>query len=184
MRTLATTAALLAALIPSASRAEPGPRVQMLIDKPASMFSFGMYRLDQSFEDQFGYGAARSNFKAPLFGPMSYGTAVHYDWSGNRITLWLLRFAATPADWDGDEECRQAINEVRQRGLIDPATGSPQQGTPSSYWGQMFQPIGYGTEALEGIAEAMDEIIQVKVQTPELLCSAPLLGTSYAVEKR
>lgn len=174
------------ALIISASiaRAEPGPRVQLLIDKPASMFSFGMYRLDQSFGEQFGYGGAHASFESPLYGELSYGTAVNYDWSGNRITLWLLRFVATPAGWDSDEECRQAIREVRRRGLIDPTTGSPQEGTPSSYWGQMFQPIGYGSKDLEGVAEAMDGIIQIKVQTPELLCSASLLGTGYAVEKR
>lgn len=167
--------------------AEPGPKVNQLMDTPTSLFSFGLYQLREYVVQQFGSFRGRQ-YQIPLSGLMAFTTAVYYEWDTNRIVVSLGNFDKKPDNWDHEEDCKQAIAAVRGAAFIDIKTGEPFSGS-NSYFSSFFLPIGFSLKAIpEDTAASLDEIIQIEVQTAlpsdgGASCNAPLVGTSYSVER-
>lgn len=166
--------------------AEPGPNVNKLMNQPVSLFSFGLYRLEETVFNLFGARSPRA-LTAPLYGEQAYSTAVSYDWDANRIQIRMMQFEERPAGWDLEEECRQVFSTARSAAFINVETGEPRAASGSSWFGEHFTPIGYGMKGLpDDIAAQIDKIIelifQVGVERP-FICRAPLVGTGYTIQR-
>ncbi len=158
--------------------AEPGPKVQTLIDTPTSLLTFGLFRLSELIDDGFGYQGHSGLL------PKAYSATAYYDWDRNRIVIRLMDFQGPSAN--AEEECGQAIAAVRRYGGIDPATGKYVSPLSNSIYADLFMPIGYGSSRLEGIPDALDQIIEIVFQSgmaDAVLCTAELVGTGYSVRR-
>lgn len=185
LHALAGWVGLITCLMVDVGAAEPGPTVSKLMDTPASMFSFGIVQLKDYISKAFGYDNP-PDLKPPLVGKAAYSSVVSYDWDRNRVVIQLLRFVPAEASWDYEEECRQAIEQLRQMAGLDTSTGKA-IGRASSWYGQQFEPVGYSQKALEDVGAKMDEIIELAFQAytgkDTFRCSAPLLGLGYSVQR-
>ena len=124
MRTrLIACSAIFFALISSA-HAEPDPIVRWLMNKPVSLFSFGLFRTETFLNE-------RLRDQNLILG-------VSYKWERNRIEIVALDLTprAEPQD-----RCQILIDEIRKNLGINPGTGQPY--SENTLIDGFLLPIGY-----------------------------------------
>lgn len=170
------------------AQADPGDIVKKFINEPVSLFSLGIDKLRDRMD-----GLAKTSMFMVDGKPVPYSSGgANYDWDKNQINLFITRY--TQADEDPPQletECKESINRMRLVAGVNVDTGKPfGGGDSSSFFSADFFPSGYSMKNLtDEDARNFDAIInlQVRIQNlskiTHLLCSAPLLGTGYSVEK-
>lgn len=163
----------------SAAQAEPGPSVRLLMNRPVSLFSWGLYRLDLEIERTFGRTSGGFEFRAPLTGRKTYPTSVVYDWAKNRIIIRL--YSAKRSD-NAEEECKQLLESIRSMSSIS-------SDLPHSFFAQFFMPKGFERDELNAAAVEIDKLFEFVFETTrgrlkkdDFRCSAPLAGFGYSGE--
>lgn len=165
--------ALAAVMVMSSfAQAEPGPAVEKLMNEPVSAFHYGMDKTQQYLRHKF-----RDTY------PDSW---IYYDWDQNRIVAFLQKKVPSYTYRDFMLACEVAISELRKWG--DVKDGRLSNNFQSSPFVNGFYPTNWRVKATEGTSEELLNIIQLRFiivdeQDNRKECSAPLLGTGYAIEK-
>ncbi|MGI9489332.1 MAG: hypothetical protein ACR2RF_26280 [Geminicoccaceae bacterium] len=151
--------------------ADPGPVGTYLMNKEVSLFSFGLFQLDNNLNDLSEEHAA--NFSAT------------YDWDANRILLNAYSHGATLPT---TENCRLLVEAIRTNGWVSTFTGEPW--LSYSRYANFFAPIGFeNANAPDDWASRLDQIFLIKISLwrdqaddePEVRCEGSLLSTDVLV---
>ena len=163
--------AFLCFAVTSQLHAEPGPIGLYLMSKEVSLFSFGLFRLNEYIDELETEHAA--NFLAS------------YVWDENRIRLWAVSFnrqiSATK------DNCTELMRAIRVHGSVNPNTGKPDFDDDSKYSG-FFQPMGYSEKnEPENLRQKMDQIFEIHVRINDksgntIYCKGPLFSNKVFIE--
>lgn len=153
--------------------AEPSPTVYKLINKPVSLFSFGLIRAAEQIEDDFAKNAG-------------YRSLVTYDWDRNRIDIKLYKDVEDASRENVIIECRTAIEALREWSYIREGKVWLGDNSRLSYF---FTSYGYTNSDLEGATQEIDKIINLSLMViyggdRVGSCTAPLLGTGYSIDEK
>ena len=156
--------------------AAPDATVQMLMNTPTPLLSFGLVRLETLLEKRFGPQGTAAD------GVTGYSVNVTYDPSRNRIVMELLDFATLTGR--GEESCPAVFAAVRSyAGLTE--DGSYSNTFPTSRYAAQFMPVGIAAPELAAVGTAVDAILEIAVVPTFVLairCTGPLLGTDMRVQ--
>lgn len=138
---------LLGALFRAPAAADPGPIGSYLMSQKASLFSFGMLRLDMALQrvhEQLSAGGFIS---------------AYYNWDKNRIEITGLFENQVLSK----ERCKYFIDYIKSHGGIDPSTGRPVMGDASTY-SVLFNDIGFELKSKPDDMESrLAEIIKLRI---------------------
>lgn len=140
------------------AKAEPGPVGRWLMETPATLWEFGLFRLQ---EQVFGWKG-----KHPL---ADTARGVHYDWDRNRITVSIS--VTKPIS---KQKCKNFLNEIRKSAWI--YDGNPPAFAGYSTFANSFR-RGFtnGTEPKDFLKK-IDEIIRVEVSSKNASCEGRLVS--------
>lgn len=172
----AMAASTLLAVAPAV--ADPSATVTKLMNTPTSLFSFGLYQVEQAMQDM---ASGLHDIDSGTF----YGHA-NYKWANNRIYLRVDNMTVSEDKADGFEKrCAYVVGKVREYGMV-------RDGKPiidgGSRFASLFWPVGYSVNSLpDDEMRNIDEMIEISYieVTKDLQeCTAPLLGTGYSIQKK
>jgi hypothetical protein len=166
--------------------ADPGATVSKLMDTPVSLFSYGLDKIDDRLD-----GWAKSQIfiiDGVVGASYGYGGA-SFDWDTSKITAYIGRNTKPEADLGLlEEECKNTIQALRSMSGLN-SEGKISSGGVS-YLSNDFFPTGYSLKKFSSDdGKTIDAMITLKVmilnysKSTRLVCTAPLLGTGYSVEK-
>lgn len=167
--------------------ADPSGTINKFMNEPVSLFSYGIDKLNTKMENF----ATSSLYRVDgTVGAYNSGGAT-FDWDRNKITLFITRFTKDNEEPEKlEDECKYSINTLRTLGNVDPSKGSPYGTVKRSNYAWDFFPSGYALKTLtDDDANNLDSLITLQVKIlnlktfKQLVCSAPLFGTGYSVEK-
>ena len=169
------SAILVAGLIETTG-AGPGPEVKYLMDEPVSLLDWGLFRLEQHFKNL-----------PPKYQSML--VTADYVWNENRLMIaGTLRDDRLAQD-QRQERCREAIDFLKTRLLVDPAEGQPI--ADHSVVGHFFSHRGFGRESEpDSLRPALDRITRFRVSVVQkksastCTCQSDLLSTEILFEER
>ena len=164
----------------NAPRAEPGPMVRWLINKPASLFDIGMLLSRLDLEELKDYEELQDRGGHLLFFP-------RYDWDKNRIYLMGSIFDASP-ETDGKLFCKLLISKVRKiGGVLDDGKVF---GNSHSGFAANFGHIGYtAKDEPDDYLRKLDHIIEVEGyvdiegSSAAIRCHGPLVSNKVYFEE-
>jgi hypothetical protein len=181
------TAVLIFAIINIAiASADPGATVSKFMDTPASLFSLGLDKLSNRANAISTSGV----FVIDGMTGANYSSGgASFDWDTSRITVFITRFTKPDVEPNKlEDECMTSVKTMRYMAYV-PETGILPKETFSDF-AQNFFPTGYSLKKLTvDDGKAIDAMITLKIQIfnmangTKLICTAPLLGTGYSVEK-
>lgn len=181
-------AAIALCILGSAATAEPTQKIERFMDLNVSVFSFGIFRLEQFLQDTMFDGSGVA-MRPPLYGFEKYLSKAEYNWDKNRLEISAYTFRFEPQkNWNGEAECSQVLDLLRTYLGVDRKTGRPREGNASGLR-YFFNPIGYTLQGLKN--ENFEELDNITSLTFYVLgeketairCEAPLLGTGFSVVK-
>jgi hypothetical protein len=163
---------LVSAVLAQPTAADPGPIVSDLIAHPVSLFSFGLYRLQQGiYQIQTDYFALREAF---------------YKWDTNRIVINIEVIGKLDAS---KANCKKVVNDFRLAGAVDPDKGKLLGQEKQSIYAAFFDDIGFARKNRPKDAlSKLDALIEIKVaiiskeggkdQTKTVECQGPLVSNA------
>ena len=150
----------------NATRAEPGPVVNWLMDEPASLFDIGILRTEITL------ASINSN------------TFIRYDWDKNRIYLHT-NFVTAIQETDGKQFCKLLIDRIRTFGGVSGGGTLPHA---FSNFARNFAHHDYrSAKTPDDYLRKLDQIIEIKgsVETPDTAtkCHGPLVSDKVYFEE-
>ena len=152
--------------------AEPGPVSNWLMGTPASLFSFGLFRYNETMRQ--------------IVNPENSFAFAEYDWDANRIRATIYQPDATVAN---ERACSKVIDNWRVRGGVSAQTDKKYyRGAVNSTYADLFAPIDYIIKsAPKDWRSKLDQIFEIEVTLlgggRSITCTASLLGKGYSVSK-
>jgi hypothetical protein len=168
------------------AKADPGAIVNKFMDTPASLFSLGLDKLSNRANAISNSGVFTID---GLVGANYSSGGATFDWDTSRITVFITRYTKAEVDPKNlEDECMASVKTMRYMAYV-PETGTLSKDVFSDF-AQNFFPTGYSLKKLTvDDGKAIDSMITLKIQIfnfakgTKLICTAPLLGTGYSVEK-
>ena len=134
------------------NRASAGPdaATEFFMDEQASLFSFGMYRLEQQFANtSFPEGFA--------------GASTRYDWDEDEIVIQIMSYIGINSNQEAREKCRTAIGTIRSRCGVNSDTGEKYLGDETSSWcAANFARIGFQRSGDEEKLAELDKKLRIE----------------------
>lgn len=171
----------LVAVWPLQARCEPDATVKWLMDRPVSLFDWGIFRLSRHVAEELKTGRGAEELR-------KRGIAVHvafgrYEWNENRLYIQVTAEQApvTP------EACRFVLDVTRNR-LVGEEAGKPREVRASYFLDEMFQHEGgYGEKTRPSdLSERLVKITVVRASLGPFLkdvsCFGSLAGTDANIE--
>ena len=175
-RVLGMVVGALLALGSGPGLAAPDASVQMLMNTPTPLMSFGLVRLETLLEKWFGPGATRTD------GIPAYTVNVSYNAQRDRIVMAFYEYGSLVGS--GEESCPATFAAIRRFAGLDEAGAYRGSGT-STVYARQFLPIGVDAPELAGVATALDKVLEISVMPSFVMsisCDGPLLGTQMTVK--
>ncbi len=170
-------AAIMVLITTSVCKAEPTPGISYLMNTPASLFDFGMYKMQNGLEHHL-----------KILNKLSVGVLSEYNWHKNRILITVVDFDdSSKSVEEAKSRCKVLIGEVKRYFRVNPDTGKE----VSSELGKeimrfLFSHFGYRLEPLPAnLYTELYNITEIRAgihikkgsKTTEYVSKAPLLGT-------
>jgi hypothetical protein len=162
--------------------AEPNSTIQKLMGQPVNLFSYGVDRLRDTMRDAAKNGEFSGGTNLKL------GASAYVAIGDSQITINIsggLDPKVAPADFE--KLCAIVIQNVRRKAQIDDETGKLNPVLPFSDFAREFFATrsGIPKEDLQELDAIMSiEVVLFRIEFADgIRCTAPLLGTGYAVEK-
>lgn len=159
MRTLFT---IFFALFSSHAVAEPPPAMQTLMERPLSLFDWGMFRLGEQLK--------RANTDAyPVYG----------EWDDHKIFIVTSIFLESKTTAGIKAECEKVFSENdRALMIFEGADSMPKFCFFCSFFGHS----GYSTEKITKAQEKMKESLYYRVDNISTICERKAYGTSISIK--
>ena len=166
---------------------EPSPAFQTLINEPVSLFSFGMFQLNNEL-----HRAILEVGAMPELPPdhQKFEAGVQYNWDKSQLTITIYDFRSeADKEQDPEQDCRPVLAAVRDFLMVDNKTGKAR--LKSSSLKDYFSPDGYSMTALnDKLFSELDAntVIAFHYTAPGVAggfsCEGQLLDTGYSVKKQ
>jgi hypothetical protein len=169
----------------NATRAEPGPVVNWLMNEPASLFDIGMLQLTTTV---WGWSDRKEikQMSAQLGGTIWF--APMYQFDENRI--YVAASVSDAVGIDGAQRkaiCKNLIEFMSRMALVDSVTGKPMMGFEHSGFSSEFAHLAYrSTSEPENYRVRLDRIFVLKAiinESPQTTCRRDLLSNKVYFEE-
>lgn len=166
------TAICICLLQVNTATAGPDANTNYFMEEKVSLFSFGMFRLEQDLKGLTDNTDFPSGFNS---------ISASYDWDSDEINIAITSFYAIETATDAREKCKLAINKVRTSCGINMETGKPYEFLGGeSFCAGNFSRIGFQKATDPEKLLEMDKKIRIQCNvfgTAEMTLSGKLLST-------